>query len=82
MKGGHKNNMNIELNQEELDLLIDSVTKEKNNTLFQIHNIREGISLSDYDLLEFLDHLQERLSSIYDLKTKLCNYSISLQEEN
>lgn len=73
--------MNIELNQEELDLLIDSVTKEKNNTLFQINNIREGISLSDYNLYDFLDHLQERLNSIYDLKTKLCNYSIENQEE-
>ena len=74
--------MNIELNQKELDLLIDSVTKEKNNTLFQIHNISEELSLSDYDFLEYLDYLRERLSSIYDLKTKLCNYSIACQEEN
>lgn len=82
MKGGHKNNMNIELNQEELNLLIESLTKEKNNLLYQINNIRDGISSFDYDLLDYLDYFQESLNSIYNLKTKLCNYSIAYQEEN
>ena len=74
--------MNIELNIEELDLLIDSLTKEKNNMNFQINNIIDEIYLSDHDASDFLDYLIERLSSIYNLKTKLCNYSIQFKEEN
>lgn len=71
--------MNIELNKEELDLLIDSLNI---NMILQIYKISYEISLSDYDVSDLLDLLKERLSSIYNLKTKLCNYSNEFKEEN
>lgn len=78
MKGGQLKNMNIELNQEELNLLIECVIETKNNTL-------ELLKLINEDRIEFLgqiDELSNRLYSLYDLKTKLFNFSIQLQEEN
>lgn len=71
--------MNIELNKEELDLLIDSLNI---NMIIQIYKISYEISLSDYDVSDLLDLLKERLSSIYNLKSKLCNYSNEFKEEN
>ncbi len=75
MKGGHKNNMNIELNQDELNLLIESLSDQKNEMLFHLF-IDQILKIED------LDYLKDTLDSIYTLKTKLCNYSILYQEEN
>lgn len=74
MKGGQLKNMKIELNQEELNYLIEIVTERKNDMLtFLIDN--DDITLD-------LDSYTQDLSSLYDLKTKLCNYSIMFMEEN
>lgn len=74
MKGGHKKNMNIDLNQNELNILIESISAQKNEILR--HLFYEQILNSDE-----LDYLKESLDSIYTLKTKLCNYSIAFKEE-
>lgn len=78
MKGGQLKNMKIELNQEDLNLLITCVTESKNNIL-------ELLKLINEDELTYfgdVDELSYRLYSLSDLKTKLCNYSIELLEEN
>lgn len=62
--------MNIILNQEELNLLIELITDRKNELL-------EDLELNINDLLD-LDYLSE----IFNLKSKLCNYSVLNQEEN
>lgn len=62
--------MNIILNQEELNLLIELITDRKNELL-------EDLELNINDVLD-LDYLSE----IFNLKSKLCNYSVLNQEEN
>lgn len=67
--------MNIELNQDELNILIESLSEQKNEILCHIFN-DQILNIDD------LDYLKDSLDSIYTLKTKLCNYSIAYQEEN
>lgn len=73
--------MNIKLNQDELNLLIDLVSSIKEATY--------------YVILEDLNNIESKINDIYtikvlnknftfycflsDLKTKLCNYSVELQ---
>lgn len=67
--------MNIELNPEELNILIESLSEQKNKILCNLFNV-QTLNIDD------LDYLKVTLDSIYTLKTKLCNYSIQFQEEN
>lgn len=75
MKVGQLKNMNIELNQDELNILIESLSEQKNEILCHLFN-DQILKIDD------LDHLKDTLDSIYTLKTKLFNYSILYQEEN
>lgn len=70
--------MNIELNQDELNLLIECITKSKNITLENLDCYCNETYTLTGDLKDQLNYLD----SLYNLKFKLCNYSIALQEEN
>ena len=67
--------MNVELNLDELNILIESLSEQKNEILCHLFN--------DQILnVDELDNLKDTLDSIYTLKTKRCNYSILYREEN
>ena len=70
--------MKIELSQDELNLLIECVTESKNKELELLDSYwdEEFIFIGDItDLTNYID-------SLYNIKFKLCKYSIEYQEEN
>lgn len=69
--------MKIELNQEELNLLIESVTDSKNDII----NMLEKEWDYEYPLIDDITNLTNYLENLYIIKNKLCNYSIENQEE-
>lgn len=70
--------MNIELNQEELNILIESLTTEKNSYLSSLIVLLEDENVDNDEIITY----RSNLNQIYNLKSKLCNYSIQYQEEN
>ncbi len=78
MKGGQLKNMKIELNQEELNLLIESITNSKNDILDMLEKEWDY----EYPLIDDITNLTNYLENLYIIKNKLCNYSIENQEAN
>ena len=70
--------MNIELSQEELNLLIECITESKNKELELLDSYWD----EEFILIGDITDITNYLDSLYDLKFKLCNYSIEYQEEN
>lgn len=77
MKGGQLKNMKIELNQEELNLLIESVTDSKNDIIEKLEEEWDD----EYPFMDDISDLTKYLENLYIIKNKLCNYSIENQEE-
>ena len=78
MKGGQLKNMKIELSQEELNLLIESVTDSKNDILRDLENDW----YDEFPIIDDISDLTKNLENLYLIKNKLCNYSILNQGEN
>lgn len=70
--------MNIELSQDELNLLIECVTESKNREL----DLLDSYWDEEFILIGDITNITNYLDSLYNLKFKLCNYSIESQEEN
>lgn len=67
--------MNIELNVDELNLIIESLSDTKSR-IFDFIDF-------DSDLVDPIRvYYEAYYDSICTLKTKLCNYSLAFQEEN
>lgn len=78
MKGGQLKNMKIEISQEELNLLIESVTDSKNDILGKL----EMEWYDEFPIIDDISDLTKYLENLYSIKNKLCNYSTLNQGEN
>lgn len=78
MKGGQLKNMEIELNQEEINTLIESLTDSKNDIVVKLE------MEWDYEFpnIDLISDLTKYLIKLYLIKNKLCNYSILNQGDN
>ena len=70
--------MKIELSQDELNLLIESVTDSKNDILGKL----EMEWYDEFPIIDDISDLTKYLENLYSIKNKLCNYSILNQGEN